>query len=628
MNRTGVTQTSAVPARSELNTFLHLLSRYMKPYRVQLSMLLVGTMVATAVSGALPLTMAPILDTILGKAGRFNETVSAVAVANINLKNLGPTILDWLGFGQISDKFTLVLLLCGLFIFLSILSKGMTLGTKLLSLWIQLRSARDMQHNLYGHLLFLPLGFHTANRSGELISRVEKDTEASTGSLSAIIRALISGPILLLLYGTLLVRTNLDLSLVLVSAAVLHYLVTKVLARPTQKYAKAQLTAMADVTAALQETVQNIRIVKSFAAERRETENLWGLVRNVTRINLRNAVLKHSQEPMRGAVSYVATVAILLFASYEFLGGRLELVTFFLFLYVGHQVFVPITELGRAFVLIRGTLGAAERVMRLFDERSTVTDGPVEVEGFEERIRVENLSFDYGAAGGRARVLHDVSLEIRKGEVVALVGPSGAGKSTLVDMILRFYDPTGGRIAIDGRDLRTLKQFSYRRLFGVVPQEALLFNASVRDNIAYGREGITETDIVRAAKIANAHDFIMALPEGYDTRVGDRGIRLSGGQRQRVAIARAVAAHPPILLLDEATSALDSESERQVQEAIDRVIRGSTAIVIAHRLSTVAHADKIVVMDEGRIEAIGTHKDLLRTSPTYRKLHQIQFQAA
>jgi len=208
---------------------------------------------------------------------------------------------------------------------------------------------------------------------------------------------------------------------------------------------------------------------------------------------------------------------------------------------------------------------------------------------------------------------------------VALVGPSGAGKSTLADLILRFYDPTTGTITVDARDLRQLRQQEYRRLFGVVSQEALLFNASIRDNIAYGRDGLSDDAVIAAARVANAHDFIMQLPDGYATTVGDRGIRLSGGQRQRVAIARAIVGNPPILILDEATSSLDSESERLVQQAIERVIQGATSIVIAHRLSTVLHADKIVVVNGGVVEAVGRHAELLGVNETYSRLYRLQF---
>jgi len=295
--------------------------------------------------------------------------------------------------------------------------------------------------------------------------------------------------------------------------------------------------------------------------------------------------------------------------------------TFFLFLYIARATMIQVGLLGSAYTQMQATLAAATRIGEVFALRPEVKDGPERIETFEDRIVLRNVAFGYDTE----IVLDGVNLEICKGEVVALVGPSGFGKSTLADLVLRFYDPTRGTITIDGRDLRSLRQDSYRRLFGVVPQEPLLFNATIRENIAYGRNDLSEDDIVLAARLANAHGFIVEFTDGYDTMVADRGVRLSGGERQRVAIARAIVARPPILVLDEATSSLDSESERLVQQAIDRVIEGSTSLVIAHRLSTVLHADKIVVMGRGGVEAVGRHAALLATSETYSRLYRLQF---
>jgi subfamily B ATP-binding cassette protein MsbA len=253
-----------------------------------------------------------------------------------------------------------------------------------------------------------------------------------------------------------------------------------------------------------------------------------------------------------------------------------------------------------------------------------VVDGSEPIEDFRDGLALRGVTFGYGDGDV---VLDDIDLEIRRGEIVAVVGPSGIGKSTLADLLLRFYDPQQGVVTIDGRDIRRLRQSSYRALFGIVSQDAVLFNMTVRDNIAHGRQGLTDADIVAAARTANAHDFISEFPQGYDTVVGERGVRLSGGQRQRVAIARAIVGRPRILILDEATSSLDSESERLVQDAIDRVIVGSTSIVIAHRLSTVLHADRIVVLNDRRIEAVAPHAALLESSPTYSRLYHLQFVA-
>jgi subfamily B ATP-binding cassette protein MsbA len=378
---------------------------------------------------------------------------------------------------------------------------------------------------------------------------------------------------------------------------------------------------MADTRAYLQEVVTNIRVVKSFVAELYEASRLKEIISRLVKINLRYGVFKHIEEPISAAVNAVINVSILLFAANELFQGNLTTSGFFLYLYVGKSILTPLTTLTETYNNIQRMLATGERVQELFGEPVIIEPGPEAVLDFQDAIELNDVSFRYDDD----LVIEAVNLQIRRGEIVALVGPSGAGKSTLTDLILRFYDPQKGNITFDGRDLREIDLDAYRRLFGVVAQDSQLFNTTIAENIAYSMDDAAIQDIRAAAEVANAHEFIQQLPDAYQTLVGDRGVRLSGGQRQRVAIARAVVRKPQILILDEATSSLDSESEKLVQDAIDRVIENTTAIIVAHRLSTVVHADKIVVLNEGRLEDQGRHEELLQRCDLYRHLCELQF---
>jgi subfamily B ATP-binding cassette protein MsbA len=615
---TAIADTRKTPL-SDFQRLVTIFKRYVLPYWKSMCCLQVINFLVTFLTGILPLIMAPILDIALGKhIGGGQE----ITIQNLSLKNLGAAVLQWLNITDATDKFRILLLLGGIYVLIGLLRSLASFGSYLLVLWIGTRSGRDMQYDLFKHILSLSLGFFNKQRTGELVSRLDDDTNVTTYIFERTISNLITAPVLILFYGALLLRTNPKLSFAAVGAALLHYAVTKGIKKPIRRQATDQFSFYAELRARLQEALLSIRVVKSFSAENFELRKLGNAIRNVIRINMKYGVYKNIEQPLRGAIDIMIEISFLLLAAYEMFTGRLDVSAFFLFLYVGRSIMAPLSTLGASFVDIQATLASSERVFQLFSEKRQVEDGPDQISAFCDSIQIEGVSFAYDTR----RVLEEVSLEIRKGEIVALVGPSGAGKSTLSDLILRFYDPLEGRITIDNRDLRTLKQESYRRLFGVVPQEPLLFNATVRENIAYGRDDLTEEDIVYAARTANAHEFIITeLPQGYNTLVGDRGIRLSGGQRQRVAIARAMVHKPQILILDEATSSLDSESERLVQQAIDQVLHQTTAIVIAHRLSTVVNADKIVVMDQGRIVDQGKHSDLLQRCELYQRLCHLQF---
>ncbi|MDP9135509.1 MAG: ABC transporter ATP-binding protein/permease, partial [Actinomycetota bacterium] len=517
--------------------------------------------------------------------------------------------------------FRAIAILCVAYVVVGFCKSWVDFACYLLGLWIRVRSIAAMQMDVFRHLLGLSMRFFTRQKTGELVSRLDTDIRAAAAGLEPIVGTALSAPVLVAFYAWLLVRTSPRLVLAAGAAVVLHFGVTRLLRGPIRRLATDQFTIFAELLARFQETIASIRVVKSFGAERFEMGRLGKALDEVRRVNVKFGVYKHIEEPGRAAVNYLLEAGMLLLAAWELIAGRMSAPAFFLFLYVGRALVTQAALLAGAYTQMQMTLAATARLGELLAMAPDVKDGAERVTELRDRLAVEDVSFDYGGE----RVLAGVSVEIKKGEMVALVGPSGAGKSTLADLLLRLYDPVRGRITIDGRDVRGLDQESYRRLFGVVSQEALLFNATIRDNIAYGRDTLTEADVVRAAQAANAHDFIMGFPDGYDTVVGDRGVRLSGGQRQRVAIARAIVGRPAILILDEATSALDSESERLVQQAIERVTHGTTSIVIAHRLSTVLHADKIVVLGHGGVEAVGRHAELLGASETYGRLYRLQF---
>ena len=605
----------------DLRRFASLLRSYTAPYWWAVGLLLLTSYLATALAALFPVLMAPILDLALGSPPGSATGSVPVSGDGLSLRNLGATFFQWFGIHSVGDRFRAIVILCVVYVAAGFLKGWIDFGNYLLALWIRVRANAALQGDLFRHLLGLSMGFFSRQRTGELVSRLGTDANSATSGLETIVGTVLTAPVLIAFYGYLLIRTSPKLVVAAAAAAVLHYGLTRFVRGPIRRLATDQFSAFADLAARFQESILSVRVVKSFGAEAFELARLRRALQAVVRVNVKYGAYKHVEEPARSVVNYVAEGALLALAAWELLAGNLGVPAFFLFLYVGRAAMAQFGLLGGAYTAMQTTLAASTRIDELFALEPVVQDGPETISDFRDRMVLRDVSFDYGGE----RVLTGVSFEIRKGEVVALVGPSGAGKSTLADLILRLYDPTSGTITIDGRDLRRLTQNSYRRLFGVVSQESLLFNATIRENIAYGRDGVTDADILRAAQIANAHEFIMEFPDGYDTVVGDRGIRLSGGQRQRVAIARAIVSRPKILILDEATSSLDSESERLVQQAIDHVIEGTTSVVIAHRLSTVLQADKIVVVNRGTVETVGHHAELLATNETYSRLYRLQF---
>ena len=487
------------------------------------------------------------------------------------------------------------------------------------------RVTRDLRNDIYAHMLRLDFPFFQRTRAGQVISRMTHDVEQMrsvvTGNLSRLIWQ--SFQAVAALTAMLLLSWKLTLVAVLFLPPMLGLWAR--LRNRLRRGVLRVLDAVGEVSSHIQETVGGIRLVKASGAEPWEDERFRKLTRGHYRAWVRNERWRKFFAPATELITATAILVLIWYGSHLVLEERsLTASAFLTYLVFAGKLMSPVKFIAQFPANVQPGLAAAERALELIDAPVEVTDraGAHPAPEFVQAIRFEDVCFEYAPG---TPVLDGIDLEIHPGDVVALVGPSGSGKSTLADLVPRFHDPTRGRITLDGVDLRHLKLSDLRELLGIVTQETILFHDTVRTNIAYGRPGASEQQIEAAARAANAHDFIVQLPHGYDTMLGEKGTRISGGQRQRIAIARALLRNPPLLILDEATSALDTESEQLVQQAIDEVMHNRTVLVIAHRLSTVRRADQIVVLDGGRIVERGTHEELLALGRVYRRLYEMQF---
>jgi subfamily B ATP-binding cassette protein MsbA len=486
------------------------------------------------------------------------------------------------------------------------------------------RVVADLRRQLYEHLMSLSLRFFADRRTGEIVSRVTNDVTALQAAITENLVTLLQQSLTLVGGVFFLFWLNWRLTSIILLGIPIITLTMVFLGRKIRRAATEVQDALAEASAVVDESVGGIRIVKSFAREAYEISRFGSKIETTFQAAMRRARLAAILAPIIGFLAFMSITLTLWFGGYEVVAGRLSPGGLVAFLIYTLLVAGPIAAFSGLYTQFQSALGATERLFELLDTTPDITDAPhayplPEIVG---QVTFDHVSFDYGEA---IPVLRDVSLDVRPGQVIALVGPSGAGKTTLVNLIPRFYDVTAGRILIDNHDLGQVTNLSLRRQIGIVPQESILFSDTICENIRYGQLEASQAKIEAAARAANAHDFIIDLPAGYQTKVGERGIKLSGGQRQRIAIARAILKDPRILILDEATSSLDSESESLVQDALERLMRSRTTFVIAHRLSTVIKADWIIVLDRGRIVEQGPHEQLLAQQGLYFKLHAMQF---
>jgi subfamily B ATP-binding cassette protein MsbA len=484
---------------------------------------------------------------------------------------------------------------------------------------------RDLRNSMYAHLQRLPLPFFTRTKTGQLLARVLNDTQQTKAVITEAVTRSIQSAAVVLTSVIVLFRISWRLTLLALVVAPLLIGLLQPILRALRRGHRKLSNQFGDMTAVVQEAVSGIRLVKSFGGEGYEEARFSEASNRYARGMRRVTRLSQLALPITETVGTAVAVIILWFGAREVLeGGALDGQTLIGFLALTLRTLQPLKQLSQVPTVAAQSMAAAERVFDVLDAESEYDRdrGTRQVTSLNSNIEFDRVTFAYE----QAPVLDNVSFVAKRGDVVAIVGASGAGKTTLVDLLPRFYEPTRGTIRIDGVDTREIQLRSLRSLVGIVSQDTVVFNDTVRNNLAYGAgERFTDDQVIAAARAANAHDFISQLPDGYNTILGERGTRLSGGQRQRIAIARALLVDPPILILDEATSALDTESERLVQEAIDRLLRGRTVFVIAHRLSTVAHATQILVLDQGRVVEHGTHEDLLAKRGAYHRLHALQF---
>jgi ATP-binding cassette, subfamily B, bacterial MsbA len=485
----------------------------------------------------------------------------------------------------------------------------------------------DMRNHLYEATLRRSSSFFHKHATGTILSTLINDVDKVQTAVSSVIGEFLQQFFTFVVGLVLVIRLGGYLSWALLLFIPVVVTSSRKIGKEVRTRTRSGQDKLAEIQNILHETVTGNRIVKAFNTELWEILRFKKAARRLFRANLRSVRIQSISSPLMDSIGAVAIALLLFIGRNEILHGRMTMGLFGTFIILLFKLYDPVRKFAYFYNSFQQAMGASSSIFSFFDAEDDVKERPraVVLKGFAQSVQFENVGFSYSTEEGEHQILHNVNLDVMAGEVLALVGPSGAGKSTLVNLIPRFFDVTSGRILIDGRDLRELTLGSLRRQVAQVTQETILFNDTVRNNIAYGRPEVKAAVVEQAARNALAHDFILQMPQGYDTVIGEKGFRLSGGERQRLAIARAILKDAPILILDEATSALDAESESLVQAALANLMQGRTVLVIAHRLGTIRRANRIAVLEDGRITAIGSHEELLTSSPTYQRLYRLQF---
>ena len=614
-----------------MKTYLRILN-YVKPYWKYLGISVVCTIMFALLNGISVYLTIPLLDTLFQQ----NQKTATVATTTNPAASILP---DWVlkigndisqEFNKLilsGDKIDALIKICFVVFFAFFLKNIFGYLQAYFLAHVEQGSMKDLRDEAYKHLHKLPMSFFKKERVGNLISRITNDVNIVQTSISAAFLNMIREPLSIIVFLGIAISISWKLTLLALVILPVSMFIIAWIGLKLRKQSYFIQEKMADITSILQETISGVKIVKAFGMEKYENNKFMTETHNFFKLMLRIVRVRNASSPITEILSTGVGVVIIYFGGLLVLKEQTLTASEFMgFLFAIFQMMPPIKELSGVNNRIQESSAAGDRIFEIIDTQPSIknSEKAIEVPEFKNSLNLDHVSFHYEDSD--ELVLNDLNFSVNRGEIVALVGPSGGGKSTLVDLIPRFYDPTDGRILLDGIDIKEIKIENLREMMGIVTQETFLFNESIKNNIAYGLGEYPEEKIIEAAKTANAHNFIMEMPEGYNTVIGERGVKISGGQRQRLSIARALLKNPEIMIFDEATSALDNESELLVQEAIERLMVNRTTIVIAHRLSTIRNATRIIVLDRGRIIQKGTHDELiLEEEGLYKKLYEMQF---
>ena len=611
-----------------MKEFFKVLKRFVPPYKKYLVLSLIFTFLSAILNVFSFMVIIPILQILF----KVTDTsgVEFIPWDEATSETMKDVVMNNATYylNSFTDEHgaSVVLLLLGVFLVVMTLFKtACYFGSSAAIIPLRTGIVRDIRTKVYDKVVSLPIGFFSKERKGDIIARMTGDVSEVENSIVTSLDMLIKNPIFILIYFGTLIYISWELTLFTICVIPVLGWVMGSIGRKLKAKSLVAQQKLGETTSQMEETLGGLRIIKAFIAEKKMSARFMKCSNELRTATMRVTMRQALAHPVSEFLGTAVIVIVLWFGGTLILGENspISAAEFIYYLTILYSIINPLKELSKASYNIPRGLASMERIDAILNAENPIVDGEkgVEIPEMQEGIEYKNLTFSYD---GERNVLKNINLKIQKGKTVALVGQSGSGKSTMVDLIPRYYDVEQGEITIDGVNIKDMKVKSLRGLIGNVNQEAILFNDSFYNNITFGVENATMEQVVEAAKIANAHDFIMATENGYDTNVGDRGCLLSGGQRQRISIARAILKNPPILILDEATSALDTESERLVQEALERLMKSRTTIAIAHRLSTIKNADEICVLRDGEIVERGKHEELLEQNGVYKRLNDMQ----